>query len=354
MLVIRAPGSSLLNYAQNRAFNKVNENSRNFIMVAYADFWMKARFTALNILIFAIICMFCLSNKGLIPSATTVIVMRYFFSSEWQLFELFIPFSDTITFLNCSMQTFGFMRNIPAESSTKSANESKFITNGEIHVSNLSVKYKENLPLIIKNASFDIRAGEKIGLVGRTGCGKSTILLSFMRILEPELESSIKIDNVEITKQNIKDIRKNIIMVPQEPWIISGNIRENIDPAKQFTDIQIIEILKSLHLYELIEKKSDRKFKNVLDALISENGNNISQGEKQLICLARALIKNPRIMLLDEATAGLDKDSEKLVSEIIKNDMKNTTVIMIGHRESSLEACNRIIKVEDGKCINLL
>jgi len=321
-------------------------------MVANADFWMKLRFSALNLLIYIIICVLCLSNKGLIPSASTAIVLRYFFSSEGQIIEMFFATANVRTFINCSMKTVGFMFNIPSESQNKPANKPNFTTNGNINVSNLSIKYKPNLPLIIKNASFDIRAGEKIGLVGRSGCGKSTILLSFMRILEPELRSSIKIDNEELTSMNISNIRKNVIMVPQEPWIISGTLRENIDPTKQFSDVQIMEILKTLHLYGLIDKKLDPKTRNVLDVIISENGNNISQGEKQLICLARALIKKPRIMLLDESTAGLDNESEKLVLEIIKNDMKNTTVIMICHRESSLESCSRIIKVENLKTIN--
>jgi ABC-type multidrug transport system fused ATPase/permease subunit len=153
-------------------------------------------------------------------------------------------------------------------------------------------------PLILKNITLKIKPGEKIGVCGRTGSGKSTLLLCLFLISEG-YEGKILIDDIYINKIELEMLRNSLTIILQEPILIEGNIRDNIDPSKALNDIKIIKLSNKVGLSNFLE------FKN-LEFKFEDNGNNISVGEKQLLCIARALIKNTKIILMDEATANID------------------------------------------------
>ena len=220
---------------------------------------------------------------------------------------------------------------------------STFISQGKIKFTNYSVKYRPNTPLVLKNLNLEINPQEKIGVVGRTGSGKSTLCLCFFRLLEAE-EGSISIDDIDISKIGLEILRKNLTIIPQEPTLIEGTLRENVDPSENYSDEKIIEVLKEAGLDDFLEGKN-------LEYIIENNGNNISIGEKQLICIARALIKKSKIILMDEATANIDYKTETFLQNSINKELKDCTVITIAHRIKTIINYDRILVLNNGEIV---
>jgi ABC-type multidrug transport system fused ATPase/permease subunit len=216
-----------------------------------------------------------------------------------------------------------------------------FISNGKISFISYSVRYRPDTPLILKNINLEIEPGEKIGVCGRTGSGKSTMLLCLFRILEAQ-EGKILIDGVDISKIGLEILRKSLTIIPQEPILLEGNIRDNIDPSKTYNDGEILKLLKEVGLNDFMIDKN-------LDYKIEENGHNISVGEKQLICIARAMLKRTKIILMDEATANIDYRTEAALKKNIHEDMKESTVITIAHRIKTIINYDKILVLKEGE-----
>jgi len=187
------------------------------------------------------------------------------------------------------------------------------------------VKYRPNLPHVIDNLSVSINSGEKVGIVGRTGSGKSTFFLSLLRIIEPT-HGSIFIDGVDISRVGLDNIRNKITVIPQDPMLFKGTLRENMDLLNQYTDQQLWESLERVCLKEKFEGE------NGLETAIKDGGENLSAGEKQLLCIGRAILANSRIVLIDEATSNIDPKTEQTILDTIHNCFQDCTVITVAHR----------------------
>jgi ABC-type multidrug transport system fused ATPase/permease subunit len=214
---------------------------------------------------------------------------------------------------------------------------------GEIIFENLCAKYRSDTELVLKNVSLSIKAGEHIGLVGRTGCGKSTLALCLARIIEPQ-SGKIYIDDVDITSIGLKKLRENLTIITQETTILDGTLRYNFDPRGEHNDKEIYKVLKKIGFDDFVKKK---KFK--LNHQISENGSNLSIGEKQLICITRAILKKSKIVILDEATASIDFRHEEIVQKAIDQLLKNSTLISIAHRIKTVLNSDKILVLENGE-----
>ncbi|CAD8105461.1 unnamed protein product [Paramecium primaurelia] len=213
---------------------------------------------------------------------------------------------------------------------------------GRIDYINYSVRYREGLKPALKNLNITIDPQDKIGVVGRTGAGKSTMTLTLLRILEA-LEGKIIIDDVDISTISLKQLREHITMIMQDSTIFDGTLRENIDPLNQRTDEEIIKVLEQCCLKELTQQR------NGLNTQISEGGDNLSSGEKQLICIARAVLKKSKVVLIDEATANIDVETEHKIQETILNAFSDCTVITIAHRINTILHCDKIIVIDQGE-----
>ena len=215
---------------------------------------------------------------------------------------------------------------------------------GKINFIKYFTSYRPDTPEILKDINLEINPGDKVAIVGRTGSGKSSMVLALSRILEPK-SGQIKIDDIDIQNIDLDYLRQSISIVPQESFIIEGNLRDNIDPLKKYKDNEIISILDDFGLFK--EMENDEK----LQLEIKEGGKNLSSGQKQLICFVRAIIKNNKIVILDEATSSLDIETEKIIQRNIDKYFRDVTLIMITHHINMAQNCKKIIVVEQGHIV---
>lgn len=230
-------------------------------------------------------------------------------------------------------------------SNSQPAAPAKWPEEGKIQFNQIVLKYQELGVAVLKGVTLNIKPREKVGIVGRTGSGKSTLLISLLRIVE-SAEGKIFIDGVDISKIDLRDLRSNIAIIPQEPILFVGTIRENIDLFEKATDEEIWRALDSVHLGDSI-----RKMELKLKSPVIENGKNFSLGERQLFCIARAIISKTKILVLDEATAAIDLQTDKLIQQSIKTNFTNQTVLTIAHRLNTIMESDKILVMDAGKVV---
>lgn len=216
---------------------------------------------------------------------------------------------------------------------------------GHLSFKNVKLRYADHLPYVLNDVSFEIPSGAKVGIVGRTGSGKSTLFQAVYRFVHYD-HGQIFVDGRSIRDYSLSDLRKSLAVIPQDPSLFMGSLKSNLDRYGEKSDDEIYTVLKKVGLYSFVQR-----LPNKLDYFVTENGSNLSQGQRQLICLARALLMNVKIIFLDEATASVDVETDALVQKVIQESLDGITLVTIAHRLSTLKNYDKIIELDSGRVV---
>ncbi|CAF0941211.1 unnamed protein product [Brachionus calyciflorus] len=351
-------GETLTGVSTIRAYNsqgrfvkqmedKIDENLCYFYPDTVSNRWLAIRLEFIGTLVTFFACLFAVIARNNLTGGAAGLSISFSLNVaqflNW-LVRMSADFESNIT----SVERIKEYCETPHEESWVLDNSRppvEWPTEGRVTFNQYSVKYREELDFVLKDINCDIEPGEKIGIVGRTGAGKSSLTLGLFRILESSY-GQIYIDKINIKNIGLHDLRKRLTIIPQDPVLFSGTLRINLDPFEEYSDAQVWSALENAHLKEFV-KGLDKQ----LEFECSEGGENLSVGQRQLVCLARALLRKTKILILDEATASIDHNTDDLIQATIRNQFKDCTVLTIAHRLNTIMDSNRIMVLDKGKIV---
>ncbi|CAN8026126.1 unnamed protein product [Ixodes persulcatus] len=224
--------------------------------------------------------------------------------------------------------------------------DQKWPSEGRLEFQDYAASYRPGvLPDVLKGVTFVVQPQEKVGVVGRTGAGKSSLVLALLRVLRSS-RGSIRIDGVDINMVPLRRLRNAVTVIPQDPSLVRGSLRDNLDATGSHKDEELWQALREAHLADFVASQR----KNLL-LEVGDGGSNLSVGQRQLVCLARALIRNTKVLLLDEATSQMDGDTDRLIQETLRKSFARCTIVAIAHRINTVLDYDKILVMGDGRVL---
>ncbi|KAK7337441.1 hypothetical protein VNO77_18016 [Canavalia gladiata] len=344
VMTIRAFGKQKQFCEEN--LNRVNANLRMDFHNYSSNVWLGVRLELLGSFVFCISAMFMIIlPSSIIKPENVGLSLSYGLSLNSVLFWC-VFMSCFIENRMVSVERIKQFTNISSESAWNIKDHlppSHWPDKGNVDIEDLEVRYRPNTPLVLRGITLSINGGEKIGVVGRTGSGKSTLIQVLFRLVEPS-GGKIIIDSIDISVLGLHDLRSRFGIIPQEPVLFEGTVRSNIDPIGQYTDEEIWKSLERCQLKEVVAAKPEK-----LNSLVVDNGENWSVGQRQLLCLGRVMLKKSRLLFMDEATASVDSQTDGVIQRIIREDFAACTIISIAHRIPTVMDCDRVLVVDAGR-----
>ena len=327
----------------------IDKNHRAFFLINSSNRWLSIRLELVGGSLTLLTCVILIAisdrSTAALAGLALVYVTQMLNTLNWGVRQV----SETEVRFNAVERLLQYQgENFPKEAARLcdgDPKEGEWPAEGKIELKSYCMRYRPNLPLVLKQISCTIPAGSTVGICGRTGSGKSSLFASLFRLVEPA-EGSILIDDVDTSKLGLSYLRSKLAIIPQDPVLFVGNIRMNLDPFDNYTDGEIWDALKLCNMSQAINTRPDK-----LLTLVSEGGSNFSQGQRQLLCIARALLRKPKILLLDEATASIDFKTDTAIQYMIKENYKNCTTLTIAHRLNTISDSDIIMVLDNGRLV---
>ncbi len=323
----------------------VDKNVRTFYPSVIANRWLGVRLDIIGCAIVFITAIIAVSNTSLLPSELGL-VLSYSFSVTQMLMWMVRMTADIETNI-VAVERIKEYTNVETEAEWKSESppEKEWPEKGEIAFSEYSMRYRPGLDLVVKGLDCKVKGGEKVGLVGRTGAGKSSLTVALFRLVEAAA-GSITIDGIDISKLGLHELRHKLTIIPQDPVLFAGSLRMNLDPFDSYQDENIWKVLELSRLKDFVSG-----LEVGLDHTISEGGENLSVGQRQLVCLGRALLRKSKVLILDEATAAVDLETDEFIQSTIRKEFAGCTVLTIAHRLNTIMDYDKIMVLDKGRLV---
>mmetsp|Transcript_9780 Transcript_9780/g.14754 ORF Transcript_9780/g.14754 Transcript_9780/m.14754 type:complete len:854 (+) Transcript_9780:3062-5623(+) len=341
--------STIRAYSRQDAFIEENEqrldkNLRAYLPSVSVNRWLGQRLEFVGTCTLTTAALFAVFTRNSVEPGLIGLALTYALSMAGALNWMIRMSTETETQMN-AIERMSHYTNIAQEAPRRLPNDpdSSWPREGRIEFKSMVMRYREDLDPVIKGLSAVVYPREKIGIVGRTGAGKSSLIQALFRIVELS-SGSIEVDGVDIAEIGLERLRIEMAIIPQDPMLFSGTIRSNLDPFGEASDHEIWQSLERVHLNSTISHMTDG-----IDSEVTENGENFSVGQRQLLCLARALLRRTKVIVMDEATSACDVETDHLIQQTIREQCSDSTVITIAHRLNTIIDYDRIMVLQEGQ-----